>query len=126
MKVKTIGVPREELHAQKFTEEQLQTNKAWLQSRPQAIQELAKKVDSMKVQRIKPGAPYRTTAPGTVGTVLGFTEREDGEPDVIFIAHELHYDETQHSPDELLKVDALDGPLRVNVGVEWLEEDPKP
>jgi hypothetical protein len=58
--------------------------------------------------------------------VVGFAEVEHGEPEAIFVAHELHYDEQQHTSAEIEKVESLPGTLRVRVDVRWLEEDPSP
>lgn len=128
MKIKVIGDTREQLHeeARNVTPETRLEIAEWLRTRPACIQEIAKQVDHCKIQRIKPGAPYRTTAPGTVGVVVGFAEMEHGEPKAIFVAHELHYDEQQHSLAEIEKIESLPGTLRVNVDVWWLEEDPSP
>ncbi len=126
MKIKRIGMTREELHAgaRATTQEMRDSEAAWLLTRPQVVQDLAAKVNTWKIQRIKEGAPYRVTGPGTIGVVMGYSERVAPLPPLlIFVAHEIHYDEQAHTPEELKKLEMLDGPLKVNVASEWLEVD---
>lgn len=118
---------RAELHAKSgsITDEQRATQAEWVLTRPQVVQDAAKKIDVFKPQRIKKGAPYVTTGPGTVGFVHGFSETPQGVL-VTFVATELVFDDREMSPSMFEKTLGLDAPVQVRVGIEWLEEDEPP
>lgn len=131
MKEIKLGLSREDLHrlASERTEEHKKHLADWLKTRPEHVQDAAKRIDMLKVQRIKEDAPYRFTGEGTIGTVIGF--REDTEKKAlvgaVFIAHVLCPNKRDSfTPDELAKIKALNGPLETLISIDHLEPDPPP
>jgi len=113
-----LGADREKLHkhVQQLTPAQRDAHDAWIAERPPAVRAVAEKIDMMAVWRIKEGAPYVITLPGTVGTIQGLRECADGIVRVLFVAHVLVTDHPM-TPD---------GPIVTPLEVEWIEEDPCP
>ena len=115
-----IGLTLAELHeeAASISDERRESYAVWLTTRPEVVQELARQIDIFLVYRVKDGAPYGTTGPGTVGCVVGF--QEDGR--VVFDAHILTVD-LDVCRQTAAQIRAVKGPIRVNVAPEWLEVD---
>lgn len=58
--------------------------KKWFDSRPKVVQDLILKYPAEKQYRIKEGAPYELSCPGTIVYIVGY--RETGEVSVAVLA----------------------------------------
>lgn len=118
-----IGMSREELHneAALVTDEDRAAVAEWLKSRPESVQQAAASVDQFAVYRVKEGVNKSVTGPGTIGSIIGFTE--SGQ--IIFGVHVVC-----HHPDceawKVVKTKELDEPFRVYMDADMLELDPIP
>lgn len=122
---KVLGVTREALHreARAARENDLReaANRQWLLTRPPRIQDLLRRFPTNLVYRVKEGAPYRVTGPGSIGTVEGARESERGE-ELVFDAFILRFRENEITERQKNLLDGA-GCLRVGIAPEWLEED---
>lgn len=94
----------------------------WLLGRPRLIQELAAATPPWFVYRVKPGAPYSTTGPGTEGWVYGYNE--DGT--VCFTTTYLQVQQDHDLGDGLLltgrgQVHEVPEGVSVHMDPQWLE-----
>lgn len=76
---------------------------AWLLTRPETVQSLAARCPPDTFYRVRPGAPYSLSSPGSICSVYSY--REDGEVTVIV----------------LRTTAAIDVPVRCQVDPQWLE-----
>lgn len=98
----------------------------WLETRPESVQRLARKYPPGKY-RIKPGAPYGVSCPGTTVYIHGYTE--DGEVIVLILAidklpeaidHEIIVGKSHGRTDqELEEIHAMD--IKTYIDPKWIE-----
>lgn len=89
----------------------------WLKGRPASVARVIGECPPWNVYRVKEGAPYRITGPGSIGPVLGATE--DGE--AIFVGHILCPRWEVIEPDKQRRLLAQTDPLQTHVDTIWLE-----
>ena len=94
----------------------------WLITRPRSVQELANLYPPWFVYRVKPGAPYSLTGPGSEGWIYGY--REDGLVCFDAVHLEVHPDHRRENGEfATARGDVYPVPdgIRANIDPRWLE-----
>ena len=114
-----IGRTREQLHeeAAELGGEIAADARHWARSKPPSVRKLVSEFPPDRVYRVKEGAPYEITGPGTIGTVVSYHE----EGVVGLWIHVLVQGLGEPLPPEDLHDD-----LCYPVHPAWLEADPAP
>ncbi len=71
------AVPIEELRAEyekSMSLDVVERNATWLKTRPKSVQHLAEKYPFNKIWRVKEGAPYGMSYPGSIGALVSYFE----------------------------------------------------
>jgi hypothetical protein len=83
---------------------------AWVQSRPEAIRELAARYPWDRYYRVREGAPYGLTVPGSIVAIVSYWE--DGSVSVVLL-------QCPRKLEQILRLHGLNP--RIQMDPEWLE-----